>query len=335
MDYIFGTSEIDTKYENSKNLFYHLNFVKENPHAIIISAEDRIHENFSEFESYFNIICELYNKFYILYFNEVFTESAIEKITNLIYNKPNKEIYICHSASNFGDLFLHPIVSLLHWRGTGMRKHIGSKCDSFQLFKSENFDDTYEKTLPYIFSTRKETLIRNKIYSSLDNNIFKGIVRYARWPISYELEIGLDVSKFPTFNELLSEYKSSYISFIIESERNENINSLTEKTIIAFLTKTMPIFYNSKHYYKDLKAMGFNTFDDVFNITDEYDEEFIDSDTKIKQFVNYLNKIDTLSNDEIKDIYDANMHKIEANYTLTYRYLIKYNFNLDFTTHSF
>lgn len=310
----------------------YINFVKDNPNVLMIDNDYEILNNFSEFEKYFDIVCKTYNKFCVVYPCEVFLPEVTTKLQELIKSKKNNEIYISHSSSKVDDYFLPPILNLFFWQRQWMRENISWYSNTAVLLFDKNFyKGDYIKNNRGIFSTRKTTFVRDRLFSKLKDINFNGIYRYASWPRESNNENHLYNQKnFPTFIELLEEYKKSYISFIMESEKNSNINCMTEKTLVPFLTKTIPVFYNSSNYCKELEDMGFYTFNNLFGLDDEFDSLDMEDDNKINKFIDSINLYNNLNSEDIlNDFYLKNIDKINHNYNLAHKFLIDDIINYD------
>jgi hypothetical protein len=304
---------------------YYLDFLIKNPYVFFIHNEDDIRLNKSKFIDTFNLLCKDYNKFIISYPTETFRSETIDILQELVSNKKDNEIYISHSSSKVDNNFAHPLLSLLFWQTINMRENISwASPSNIKLFDKKYYSGEYIKNNTAILSVRKSNYTRDYLFSKIKDIEFNGILRYANWPLKESANN--QVSKFPTFLELVNEYKSSFLSFIIESEKGTYLNHFTEKTLIAFLTKTIPLFYNNKNYSFELEQLGFYTFNEYFDISPDYEKMDSESERKQNDFVNALKVVNTLSIDEIyNNIYLKNIDKINHNYNLAYKYLIELN----------
>ena len=302
----------------------HLNFLKKNPYFIPLGDDTEIKKNSSEFYSIFKSISKRLDKFCIVSENEILSDTVLDIINNEIEKLPNKEIYISHSSSEFSKNHLHPLVSFVFWRNTKMRETISwDDSNSFLLFDKDLYDGEYQKTIKGILSVRKETNLRRKVFSKINFNEFDGILRYASWVSNPKDEVdNVNVDRYPSFKVLLDEFKSSYINFVFETEKDSTKNSLTEKTMISFLTKTIPIFYNNKNYCKELEDMGFYTFNNLFDFDTFTDTFDMYDNRKVDKIVKSINKFNSMSLLDIENLYKNNIEKINHNYNLCYRFLI-------------
>lgn len=174
------------------------------------------------------------------------------------------------------------------------------------LFKSHN-----KKTIPYVLSARRWNVMRFQIFTNLKITNPSGIIRFVQNDNPYH-----DTSTYKNYintSELMVEYDKSYISFVLETcVDNERTMGyfipLTEKTLIAFHTKTLPIIFGCKGLNKKLNQLGFWTANEFFGFNDETND--------IEEFNNLVRKIDNLSIQEINKIYNDNINNIENNFNL-------------------
>lgn len=287
---------------------YQYEFLKNNP--ILINAgpwNDDIYVHNLEFA------LKKLNKFTILCQQEVFGNlKYLENLQNIIRNHPNKEIYIsCSTTSNY-EYSLDPLINVLFWRDTYSRNEIAWESGDISIFDKKYYESV-EKDNPFILSVRKERKTRDFIFNKLNGN-YNGIVRYAKWPEegwedkNWEKENKIN---FPTFLEIVHEYKQSYIGFIIETDASSFMTQFSEKILLPFLTKTLPIVIGSPNLNKELSDMGFYTFSDTFNIEDV--------GWKLENLISFTNAVEEVNNMElnlIEKLYNDNIDKIEHNYKL-------------------
>ena len=98
-------------------------------------------------------------------------------------------------------------------------------------------------------------------------------------------------------------------------QESEIQNQLSDKTLFAFLTKTMPIVYGGKNYIKELKKMGFYVWNDEFGYGDG-DNYHSSLPIKINKFSNCIDYYNRYSIDDISLLYDLNKEKIEKNFEI-------------------
>lgn len=270
------------------------------------------------------------NKISVVNYHECFSKHEhLKEIQSLVKSYKNKEIFISAATSTNFDGFYLPLVNIFFWKYAKMRENVSwkSKIRNINLFSKELYTDI-NKNNKGILSVRKQTPNRDYLFSIIDNKKFEGILRYVQWIRIEEDEIGdynSEAEKFPIFLELIDEYKKSYVSFVVESELTDFMNPLTEKTLLSFFTKTIPIVLGGKNYVKELKEMGFYVFNNEFGFTDEddmiqsYDLKKIDSFNKC--IINY-NKMNNL---DIINFYNKNIDKIQKNYDIVSDIIYKNN----------
>lgn len=312
---------------NHSEIEYQLEFIKNCDvfRIILYRSETIFKDSLNKLNSYIEL--NKPKKLLILNSYEITEYSdRIESIRQLM-NSYDIEYYISLATSTSIDNCLHPLVNICFWSDVSTRKSIKWKItnnNSFKLFDISNFENILNKSVRGIFSMRKELTKRNHIEGELQKiGKFDGIYRYIKYPRNYNKEFNDDeISKYPTFFELINEYKSSYISFIVESDVQEQfMNPLTEKTLISFLTKTMPIVLGGANYVKELKEMGFYVWNDEFGFDDYSDSLYRFKIEKIKKFVGCIDYFNKMSKKDIDNMYIDNIEKIESNYNLVKRFL--------------
>jgi hypothetical protein len=207
----------------------------------------------------------------------------------------------------------------MFWRDVYSRNKITWESGDIPIF-DESYYNNINKTNKFLFTSRKQRKIRDYVFSKLDtisNNdytYFDGIVRYAKWPEqgwedkNWEKQ---NQDNFPTFIEVIEEHKKSYLTFVLETDASSCMTQISEKSFLPFLTKSLPIICSTRELNKEIKEMGFYTFNDMFGFGDTSDEtENLDNFTKTINLVNQM-KIS-----KIEKFYNDNIDKIEYNYNL-------------------
>ena len=83
----------------------------------------------------------------------------------------------------------------------------------------------------------------------------------------------------------------------------------SEKSLIAFLSGTMPVIFGGANLIKNFNDIGLYTWNDYFGFKgDELYENH-----KIESFKQVVNKISNLSTDEVKKLWIENKDKIQSN----------------------
>jgi hypothetical protein len=270
-----------------------------------------------------------YDKFFLLNREEAFGNEGWFGMMQSELNKYDNEIYISASTSSKIYRGFNPLVNICMWGTTFTRNTIDWSADDIPLFEPHYFNNI-KKSNKGILSVRRETDDRNYLFSKLNFDSFEGILRYAKWPMwdydETENHKFMSKNKFPTQLELFDEYKKSYVSFVYESFISSWNNSLTEKTLMAFFTKTMPVLFGGYNFLNELNDMGFYTFNHEFDFLDEYDYLGMTHNAKSDLFLRAINSYNKKSLNEIQDIYNRNISKIEHNYKLVSE-LLKYKLN--------
>ena len=198
--------------------------------------------------------------------------------------------------------------------------------NTYSTFNNVNIEN---KVIKSIMSSRTTTPQRDYVFNNINPDDVE-INRYIRY--TNEEEVFEDVypnerlSYFPDFNGLLDEYYSSIFSFVIETDyfsfHNDQTSNmffrtgpqLSEKTIIPFLTGTIPIILGQKHLLRDLKEVGFWVANDDFGYSDG--DEYISHIIKGNRFIKCIKNVKKLSFDESKEYWLDNKDKIYNNWNI-------------------
>jgi hypothetical protein len=290
-------------------------------------------------------------KIHIVVYNELFkTDDRIDELIKSI-DTLNIEYYIsCSTSTPFPKSF-NPLVNIYFWKNNNIRNNIKWDLNNNEvpLFVKNIYENIPKKTIKGILSIRKETIRRKFLNAHVDVANFEGIYRYASYPDSYSVELSNEkINTFPTTYKLIDEYKKSFVSFVVESEPHKNMsnknlkdmgfdmnadivnysyklnkynmNFLTEKTLIAFLTKTMPIVLGGKNYVKELKEMGFYVWNTDFGF-ESADSFHTRSNNKIIKFIDCINFYNSMTHEDVEKMYNSNIDKINNNYNIVYNIL--------------
>lgn len=293
----------------NERLEYEKNFIKNN--KILVVGDDNSKNLFNRIDYTF----ENYEKFLIVHIQEIFRNKKIITYIHKKVKETNKEVLISSATTTDDFIFTHPITNLYFWQGLFSKSKLSWNSPSILQFDKKYYKSE-SKQIKGILSVRKQNEERDILFSNIKK--FDGIFRYISFPsfIGDETnDIIQSTFHFPNWKNLITEYNQSYISFIIESMNGYVYNQLSEKTLIGFLTKTMPIVYGGKNYVKELKKMGFYVWNDEFNFGkgDEYERGSIERN---KNYINTIEYYNNLSIQDIKKLYNQNLDKIENNYNL-------------------
>ena len=304
----------------SDEIKYQLDFAKKSKIFYLVGKTNELElkENLGKLKKYLD--STKFKNISLVNYHECFsTIQFINDVTDIVNEHSDKEIYISSSTSTPFEHFYNPLVNIFFWKTAKMREDISitSNGSFLNLFTENFYKGDFKKINKGILSVRRETDLRNYLFSIIDDSKFDGIFRYAKWIDWHEKETSIhfnQVNKFPTFLQLIDEYKKSYVSFVVETEMTDFMNPLTEKTLISFLTKTIPIVLGGKSYVKELKEMGFYVWNDEFGFDgDEYETFSFD---KVKSYNKCIETYNQMSINEIQDIYNSNIDKIEHNYKI-------------------
>lgn len=298
---------------NSTQL-YQYDFIKNNP--IVRNAGPW---GCTVFEHNFNFALKHFDKFTILCPQEVFSDlEYLNNLQTIIKNNSEKEIYISCSTSTEYEYSLNPLLNILFWRDTWSRNSIAWESGDISIFDESNYILS-EKNIKFVLSSRKKRKKRDYIFKNLVGN-YDGIVRYASWPEDGEHDTRWEIKnkhKFPTWIDIIKEYNSSFVAFVIETDSSSYINQVSEKLFLAFLTKCIPVVLpNETNLVSEIEKMGFYTFNEYFGLKENTNEN-----TNLDGFIYVIEKINKMSLSDIETIYNQNKDKIEHNYKLI-RYLL-------------
>jgi hypothetical protein len=118
------------------------------------------------------------------------------------------------------------------------------------------------------------------------------------------------------YNTINTNSLDSYISFTIESSGDSGDDlRLTEKTIRSWLCKNIFLSLQCNGFNSALRGYGIETFEDVFGLEIGWDDNKTETQ-KIEIFVDALKRINELSIDEVKAIYESDsvQQRLEKNY---------------------
>jgi hypothetical protein len=118
------------------------------------------------------------------------------------------------------------------------------------------------------------------------------------------------------YNTINTNSLDSYISFTIESSGDSGDDlRLTEKTIRSWLCKNIFLSLQCNGFNSALRGYGIETFEDVFGLEIGWDDNKTETQ-RIEIFVDALKRINELSIDEVKAIYESDsvQQRLDKNY---------------------
>jgi len=261
-------------------------------------------------------------------------DMLLYKLINEIRISGKKTLRISMATSAKIPYGLNPLVNILIWSGVFIRKNVitdGSEVDAYPRSLFENKDvNSFNKSNRGILSVRRRRSIRDIIFSELSE--FKGICRYHRWQNNIETQYPDDkndsFSKFKSddisFTQLRDEYISSHISFIIESTHGSHKDyapsMLTEKSLLGFITGTMPIILSGPNFVRELEDMGLKVWNKEFGWGDG-DFYGAESTMRAYPFLDCIHTYNNMSDSEIESLWKSNYYHIQKNYEIVSKIL--------------
>jgi hypothetical protein len=239
-------------------------------------------------------------------------ENFYDELLNIINQLKNNNIKIVQTTASNNYLHSsHPYVHLYLWKTNNIR--LSYKDSEIKTYVKLFEPNLYDKKPKFIKNKETKSILSmsrsNSIRDYLETQINKNDISIFR----YDKEMGID--SIP-WNELVNEYKKTFVSFISETNYgNKQFNCFTEKTIMSFLTGNIPIILGQKHLIKDLKKLGFWIANDDFGFEDG-DEYSNTSLYRVDRFVNCINKISEMNLNDIKKYYTDNIDKINTNWEI-------------------
>jgi hypothetical protein len=276
--------------------------------------------------------------------HEIFDNKSdylLDRIIDEISKNKQNDVRISMATSSKIKYGLHPLVNLLHWQGLGIRESIENETENeFKIFNQVDYPiDLYndDRECKGILSVRNQSYIRDSIFKKIDKSQFEGVLRYNRWSSTYnnyyKKSILYDYDGYinPVSTEQLrKEYFNSYVSFVMESTYGsielKAPNQLTEKTVLSFLTCTMPILFGGKYFISELENMGFKVFNKEFGFKHG---DLLDTNSMEKQnlFIETIGNYNKMSLEDIKKMYMDNIHHIKSNYEIIRTFVLGEFFN--------
>lgn len=247
---------------------------------------------------------------------------------NIMISEQKSKVLIQSATSTKIPNGFNPLVNLLVWSddeaGNGFRIRNTIDIENFDnsLFPSceykmghDVFD--YDKNIRGIISSRKFDIFRDNLYKRLDE--FNGISQYHRIDNGYNEQDEFSLSKFEninyTWSELKNKYKESFVSFVVETYRGPESNTLTDKTLLSFLSGNIPIVLGQKNFVRELEDMGFWVANNDFGFKWGDYWEFGDI-RRIENYLDCINIFNSMSNDDIKKYWISNKDNIQKNYDI-------------------
>ena len=301
---------------------------------------------------YFKELSKSNIKFYLCVFEEIITETnLLDNLIDIIEKNNLTSAKISMSTNNKIKYGTHPLTNIAMWSGTTQRKKIEYFFNEDEdkkslIFSNEHFDLENKKVnenrkYKSIFSVRRKNQFRDYLFNVSDNkaiitppftDLGNSICRYGEVIVKgaktvFSKNPNKNLNNFPTLSELIEEYHDSYISIVCETNNTGIISEIktpqfSEKSLIAFLSGTMPLIFGAPNLIKNFNDIGLYTWNTYFGFEgDELHEQ-----DKVKSFKNCITKVSKLSTDEVKKLWIENKDKIQSNVNIISDLI---NFKLD------
>ena len=180
-----------------------------------------------------------------------------------------------------------------------------------------NFENTARVSIGVEF----DTLCKHAIQEVNISDVLKFID-------SLPIQIGhLASGRFTSNNPLLLEevYKDSFVEIVAETAKVGTVFFPTEKTFRPILFRTPFIIFGPVNFLKNLKKLGFKTFDKWFNET--YDT-ITDDNQRLVEVQNTMAEVNKWSFNEVQLVYTEMLDTMQHNYD-TMMLLTSADFNRD------
>ena len=289
-----------------RSLDYDLNFFYKYPQLVLqvnqIKSESKLTFIIKQIEN----LLSKHKKFCIVTPHETIKSQklldGLIDYLDYINTKDDIEVYLSMTTSTSNKNFLNPLCSILHYQSDYFNKAL--KEINHTNKDLDFFSNPVKKINKGILSIRARNHQRELFYQKNNNN-FDGIFRYNE----YE-----DVQ----FGHLMTEIKESFVYFNFETLSDTNLNCFTEKSLLGFLSNTLPIVYlDNERRLKEYEKMGFY----LFNKELDYIYASNDIEKNTNEFVKCIEKYNNLSLEEIKNLFEKNYIKIKNNYKIAYEIL--------------
>ena len=294
---------------------------------------------------YFKNLSKLNIPFYLFVFEEILTELGLfDELINLLdeHNLTSAKISITTNKKiKYGT---HPLTNIAMWSGVTQRKKVeyffnADETKKSLIFSNEHFDLQNKKVnenrkYKSIFSVRRKNEFRDYIFNICNNgsiitppfpDLGNSICRYGEVIVKgaksvFSKNPNKNLNDFPTLSELIQEYHNSYISIVCETNYpwETDVDGLattvktpqfTEKSLIAFLSGTMPVIFGAPNLIKNFNDIGLYTWNNYFGFEGDELHEY----DKVTSFKHCIIKVSKLSTDEVKKLWIENKDKIQSN----------------------
>lgn len=244
------------------------------------------------------------NDFLIYVFQEIIPfQEYFDKIINLVESLPNN-IWIMSSTASPHPLFVTPLLNTLMFKDDKRLNDIDKDGNDWVLYFDEKVLTPCEK----IFESILSVVNPNKQREYLFNNIKPHTLHIQRY---YNNNTN---TTYPTWSELTQEYLRTYLACVVETNypSTTSFNCMTEKTLLSFFCRCIPLVLGKKYIVRDLKDMGFWIANESlgFGDADTYEDD------DIKKVDYYIKCIERINNIDVKEFYYDNIENINNNYKI-------------------
>lgn len=235
---------------------------------------------------------------------------------------------LTQSILDIKDNLTHPYTNIYLWNDYTINKNIyntrlhGRSKMWHNSLLDNNKTDKVTKKHKHILSVRRKTRFRDIIISRIDSKKID-IFRYLDMENEDQMKstdtqiISKSTNIFPLWQELIQEYQQTYFGFILETNYGMNwpYTPFTEKTLIPFITKTIPLLFAHKNVNKKLHELGFWTANNDFGYQ-QYDELETDDIERVQKYIEMVNTVTDMTDKQIHEYYFDNYNHIYQNWKL-------------------
>lgn len=234
----------------------------------------------------------------------------------------------CQSTIDMGEELTHPYTNIFRWRDIIIKNNVMNTFDHgmTRLFdKRYMFDSTFKnnkRSFNHILSVRRKTDGREALIKSIDTDKLD-IFRYFEIDTDEEntnhkkSKIDSRIKGYPMWSELMEEYSKTYFSFIVETNFDASwpYNPFSEKTLISFYLRSIPVVFGHKNMIKKLENLGFWTANYDFGYR-EIESLSSEDSNRIGKFSQMINQITDMTDKQIHEYYHDNYKNIYQNWKL-------------------
>ena len=274
------------------------------------------------------------NVFYIINslsnpYEYVATISKMERVSN--YYVMNT--YLQNNYNTFLNSLFHQTRDLVRTKKynffNGIHKPHRLKC--YEIIKNNNMlDDGYFSYVDFAYFKNDE----EQYQEFMEFLGFHSTESYLEYLNGFEIPYLCDTTEvnpnvFVAFAIPPQYSLQSYVSittetYFFENENARNVN-FSEKSLKSFYGFNIPLILGQPTSIRYLKDLGFDMFEDLFDLTPKYKRNEI-----FEQFDNNVKVINSMSKMELHDYYVNNLHRIHNNFETLTKRMVEYDlYNLN------